>query len=215
MTVLGMACRRLWGGGSLLLKTLEFPQAQEVVARAGAGHYAEAISAAAGVGDAALRAACYEAIARTAMKKDAGIGKKAVEKMVDAAESLEVRERVRYYRAAAEAYTELAETQAAKSMIEKGLADAKKLYQRDANPDDPNKALKAFWPATDAYCSLLRVAGRISPPWTFALLKQMNDPEIKVAAETALAGEWLGVPAGQSFVMTMTKNGARTTIGAQ
>jgi hypothetical protein len=203
------------GAGSILVKTLEFPQAQEAAARAGAGHYAEAMSAAASVGDASLRAACYEAIARTAMKKDAEISKKAVENMVDAAETLEVRERVRYYRAAAEVYAELAETQAARSMIEKGLADAKKLYQRDANPDDPNKALKAFWPATDAYCSLLRLAGRISPPWTFALLKQISDPEIKVAAETALAGEWLGVPPGQSFVMTMTKSGARTTIGAQ
>jgi len=89
------------------------------------------------------------------------------------------------------------------------------MYVTDADEDDPNRALKAFWPATDAYCKLLRLAGRISPPWALALLKEVDDAEVRVTVEAALANEWLGSPEGHSVVMTITKKGTRMTTAPQ
>jgi hypothetical protein len=83
---------------------------------------------------------------------------------------------------------------------------AGKLYAVDSDDDDPNTALKAFWPSTNAYCVLLREAARISPPWAISLLPSIKDPEIRVAAETALAGGWLDAPIGPNTIMTTKKN---------
>jgi len=94
----------------------------------------------------------------------------------------------------------------AKKSIEQGMSVAGKLYQSDSDQDDPNTALKAFWPSTNAYCALLRQAARISHPWAISLLKDIKDPEIKVAAETALAGGLLNAPLGPSTITTTKKN---------
>jgi len=42
------------------------------------------------------------------------------------------------------------------------------------------------------------------------LLKEVSDPEVKVAAEVALAGAWLKVPVGHT--QTVTSRGGRTMM---
>lgn len=198
-------------GGPLALRMAEFPSTQDVLSEAANGAYDHAITKTESMGDAGIQAACYEAIARLALKKDPLAAQRALKKMVQAAQALDPPERVRYYRIAGEDYIVLKNMPDAKSMVEKGLVDARKIYATDADQDDPNQALKAFWPATDAYCKLLRLAGRISPPWALALLKEIDDAEVRVAAGVALANELLGSPDVQSVLMTITKKGTRFT----
>jgi hypothetical protein len=41
---------------------------------------------------------------------------------------------------------------------------AEKLLEADANADDPNTALKAWWPSVDAYRRFVEVETKIPPP---------------------------------------------------
>ena len=91
-------------------------------------------------------------------------------------------------------------------LIEDGLAVAGKLYHEDSDDDDPNTALKAFWPSTNAYCALLRQAAHVSHTWAISLLQLIKDPAVRVAAETALAGGWLNAPLGPGTMMTTKKS---------
>jgi len=207
--------RALIVGGHLGPRMIEFPRTEDILSATAKGAYDDAITKTENLGDPGIQAACYEAIAHGALKKDPLAAQRALKRMVQAAQALDPPERVRYYRIAGEAYIVLNSMQDAKSMVEKGLEDARRMYVTDADEDDPNRALKAFWPATDAYCKLLRLAGRISPPWALALLKEVDDAEVRVTVEAALANEWLGSPEGHSVVMTITKKGTRMTTAPQ
>jgi hypothetical protein len=209
----GSASALASGSGNPMVKGMEFSRAQKVVDAAAAGNFDDAMASASGISDAGLRAWSYEAIAEAAQPKKNGIARDATEKMLDASVDLPPEERVRYYRAAAETYIKLGETDSAQVTVEKGLAAAKTLYKRDSDPDNPNKAMKAFWPATNAYCGLIRLAGQISPSWSLALLKEISDPDMKAAAESALAGQLLGVAAGANIAMTINNAGA--TVNTQ
>jgi hypothetical protein len=95
------------------------------------------------------------------------------------------------------------------------LKVAGKLYEKDSDEDDPNTALKAFWPSTNAYCTMIRQAAGISQTWAISLLQSIKDPEIKVAAETSLAGGWLQSPAGPSTIMTTKKTSNSISLGSR
>jgi hypothetical protein len=95
------------------------------------------------------------------------------------------------------------------------LKVAGKLYEKDSDEDDPNTALKAFWPSTNAYCTMVRQAAGISRAWAISLLQSIKDPEIKVAAETALAGGWLQSPTGPSTIMTTKKTSNSMSLGSR
>ena len=189
----------------------EMPMADKVVAQATAGHESEAIAAAAGIRDLALRAQCYERIARVAAQKHSSAAAEALAKRLDTADKLDGARQSQFYGSAIDVHLQLGDAAAAKSITEKGFAVAARIYADDSNSDDPNTALKAFWPSTNAYCGLLRQAARISPVWAVALLKEIEDPEVKVAAETTLAGAWLDAPIGSSMTMVMKKKGHSTS----
>ena len=114
---------------------------------------------------------------------------------------------LRSLRGAGEVYLLMDEKDDAKKVVEQGLKAADKMFRQDSEGDDPNQALKAYWPSTDAYRGMLRLAARISPVWAVSLLKDLPDNDVKVVAETALAAAWLDVPAGATIVMTSNKKG--------
>lgn len=194
------------GYSSIMLSMAEMPAAQKAAGEADNGHPDEALSDAAGIGDVNLRAQVYEYIARFNAGKQDRIATEALENMLEAAGKLTSREGLRYYSSAAGIYMQIHDTDAARKSIETGLEIAGKLYLVDSDDDDPNTALKAFWPSTNAFCTLLREAVRISPDWAISLLADIKDPEIRVAAETALAGGWLNAPIGPSTIMTTKKS---------
>jgi hypothetical protein len=202
-------------GSGIMLAAAEAPAAQKAAAAADAGHEDEAMSQAANIRDPNLRAQTYEYIARVSAKEHSSKAGHAIDKMLDAAGKLDPDQAFPFYVSAAEIYEEIGETEGAKSSIERGLDVAQELLKSDSDDDDPNTALKAFWPSTNAYCKLLREAARISPPWAISLLRTIQDPEVRVSAETALAGGWLGAPIGPSTTMTSKKGSSSFSLSGR
>jgi hypothetical protein len=200
---------------SIMSSMSEQTTAQKAAAKADGGHLGEAMSDAANIVDLNLRAQVYEYIARVASKTHDSAARSAVKSMLEVAEKLEPREAFRYYGAGAEIDMEMGDADDAKQSVEAGLKVAGKLYERDSNDDDPNTALKAFWPSTNAYCTMLRQAAQISQAWAISLLPSIKDPEIKVAAKTALAGAWLKAPIGPSTIMTTNKSSNFIVLGSR
>jgi hypothetical protein len=110
-------------------------------------------------------------------------------------------------RAAATLYLEMGEAAEARKAIEKGMESAAKLYKQDTDADDPNKALKAYWPSANAYVGLLRLAGEIAPDWAQEQLKEVPDEEIRALAQISMAAALLGQPAGPVTIATQKKDG--------
>jgi HEAT repeat protein len=53
---------------------------------------------------------------------------------------------------------------------------------------------------------MLRVASKISPQWAATLLKDIDDPDVKVAAEAAMALQYMGMSPGLTEVVTAKKD---------
>jgi hypothetical protein len=69
-----------------------------------------------------------------------------------------------------------------------------RLYEEDANPDDPNQFSKFFWPSTHAWRDLVEVAAKVSPATGTEIVNDIPDSEIKALERVVLADCWLKVP---------------------
>lgn len=90
------------------------------------------------------------------------------------------------------------ETDLAREFIKASNKAAHWLYDQDHDPADPNRALKLFWPSTQAWKELVLTAARISNKDATDLLADIPDPEIRALETVTLAGDWLGVPIWRS-----------------
>ncbi|HEY6254107.1 MAG TPA: hypothetical protein VI685_29485 [Candidatus Angelobacter sp.] len=203
------------GYATIMISMAEMPSAQKAAAKVDSGHTDGAIADAANITDLSLRAQTYEYIARVASAKNDSAAGTALEKMLQVADKLGPKDAFPYYSSAADIYLRLKQIDEAKNSIEAGLDVADKLYKTDADDDDPNTALKAFWPSTNAYCAMLRHAGPISHAWASSLLRRIRDPEIRVAAETELAGGWLNAPTGPITMMITKKNSSSESFAGR
>jgi hypothetical protein len=185
---------------TIMFNMSETPLATKVADKADAGHADEAMADVANIRGPDLRVQAFEYIARVTMKKDPGTAASALAKMVAAVEKVHLERQPAYYSAAAGIFIAMGDLPSARNAIEKGLTPAAQLYKQDTDSDDPNTALEAFWPSTNAYCTLLRQARRISEPWAISLLKEIDDPTVKVAAEVAIASSALDVPASRERI---------------
>ncbi|HYH00005.1 MAG TPA: hypothetical protein VD837_12795 [Terriglobales bacterium] len=186
---------------------------QKLTAEAESDHAREAVAKVPTIMNASLRGAAYHNIARGTMKRHPSIARECISSMLEIGEQLPAMLKLMSLRAAIDMYVQMNDVDTAKSLIERAMHLANDAYLDDAHPDDPNKALKAYWPATDAYRALLTQAAKISPPWAISLLNEISDPEMKVASEIAVAQTWLKVPRGQSVTMIDKKSNHGTMIG--
>src|SRR5689334_10615772 len=154
-----------------------------------------------------MQVQAYMGIAQVSAKTNTSVSKQAQEKAMDNIAEADVTQQVFTVNSAANLYLEIEDTEAAKKTVEKGLKIADQVFKQDTNADDPNKALKAYWPSAEAYRSLLRVAGKVSPTWAMELLKDVSDPEMKGMCQMALAQAWLDMSGGSRIIMTTNKNG--------
>lgn len=199
--------------GNLFVNMAERPLAERAAAKADGGHADEALADAAMIGNPDLKAQAFEHIARAASKKDARAAASALGKMLTAVESVKLDRQPGYYASAAGIFLRMGSIESAKDAVEKGLGSAAQLYKQDTDSDDPNTAFAAFWPSTNAYCMLLREANRISGTWAARLLKEIDDPEIRFAAETAIAGSALEIPAARATIITEKRASFRMSLG--
>jgi hypothetical protein len=101
-------------------------------------------------------------------------------------------------------------------LVSDGLGVAARLLDHDVNPDDPNKALKAWWPSADAYRRLVEIETKISHPATAKLLQEIKDPDMRALESIMFARALLGLPMNRVTVVEKNKEGNRVrTSGAR
>jgi hypothetical protein len=193
---------------------LEMQQVSKIAAEA-EKHPRDALAMTTSVSNLNLRSQALLMIARSTWKNDPSIAREALQKFMDLYPSLELTQQVMSLSTAANIDLNMGETDDAKNVIEKGLAAADAAYKKDSNADDPNKALKAYWPSAEAYRGMLRLAVRISPAWAANLAKEISDPEMKVVAQIAMAASMLEIPTGSTMIMSQTKQGTSMSMSME
>jgi hypothetical protein len=189
----------------------ELERAKQIAKDSGA-HPQEAMAQIAGIEDTEARAIALDGIAQANVTSNPSVSKSALKELLDVATKLDGYRQVRFLNSCARLYLQMDEIEDAKKAIEKGLLGAEKIYKQDSNADDPNKALKVYWPSTQVYAGLLNGAARVSPIWAASLLDQMPDAEVRTVAEVSLASALLNVAGGTVTVMTQTKHSANMSM---
>jgi tetratricopeptide (TPR) repeat protein len=100
--------------------------------------------------------------------------------------------RVENLRTAAEAFLAMADDDDAMKTIELGIKLAEEWYEKDSDASDPNLALKAQWPSTNAWRQFMQLVARISPDAATRLINDVQDPEIRVFLRVSMASGLLG-----------------------
>lgn len=200
------------GGGGPDPATLLDMQREAQISKEAEDHPQDALANAAMLQAPNLKTSAYVSIARLAWKKNPGIARQALQKAADSvgkmapdAQSMSISEIARLY-------LQLKDEEGAKKVIEQGVANTDKLYRTDINPDDPNKAPKAYWPSTVAWRSMLSLASQISPMWAANLLKEIPDDDIRTLAQLGIATALLQAQSPQTEIMSYTKNDGRMMI---
>jgi hypothetical protein len=201
--------------GNLFINMAEQPLAEKIAAKADEGHAEAAIADAANVGDPDLKVQAFEYIARTIVRKDKITATSALKKMLAALESIKLDRQPAYYASAAGIFRMMGDTESAKDAVQKGLDIAARLYKQDTDSDDPNMAFEAFWPSMNAYSMLLREATQISEIWAIGLLKQIDNAEVRFAAETAIAGSAREVPESRTTMITQKRSSFKMSLGPE
>jgi hypothetical protein len=101
---------------------------------------------------------------------------------------------------------EMDDVDLALKLFRSGMEQADRLRSEDADPDDPNIAIKALWPSVCAYRRLILAASQISPQTALERVQEIKDPEILLLLEVKLAIMKLGAHADQSSVMVHKKS---------
>jgi hypothetical protein len=199
------------GGGPGGTSPMVMQQVMKIV-QDSAKHPEDALANAAVIPDKSSRVQAYMGIAQINAKSNPSVTREALAKVTDGLGDLELMQQVSMVNSVAKMYLDLEDTATAKKLIEKGMGIAEKAYKQDTNADDPNKALKAYWPSAEAYRGMLRLAAKISAPWAMELLKDISDPEMKGMGQIALAQSWLDLPAGQHTIMSSNKSGTSMSM---
>lgn len=152
-----------------------------------------------------FRMEALDGIAGSLREKGPQFSKSATEEMVKLADGLDPDHQVNYLTKAARHYLDLKENEAAQKTMAKGIKVCKKLYEKDTNADDPNQAIRPFWPSADCVRSFVNLAQKISNEAALETAKEIDDPEILLFERINIANVALGVPRGMSIVRTKSK----------
>ncbi|HEX7959536.1 MAG TPA: hypothetical protein VF493_06435, partial [Terriglobales bacterium] len=142
----------------------------------------------------------FQAVIANTWKDKPTIAKSALLELVKSADSLEPADKVDHYVDAARYYIKMDENEEAQKLLEKSQSFANDAIHQDANADNPNKALKAYWPSTNSWRKIIQTANQINPDLPNRLIKEIGDPDIKVLTEVDLAKAVVGAPNGQVIV---------------
>ena len=119
------------------------------------------------------RAQAYVAIARAAMKKNPSAARDALEEMAACLKH------ATYPYHAVDNWSEgmaiakdIGEVDLSVKLFQSGMEQVDKLRNEDIDSDDPNLALKAWWPSVNAYWRLVRAASEFSPDTALAEVRE-------------------------------------------
>jgi len=153
------------------------------------------------------RGRVLEAIAKANVKDHPAVAKQAVDELRKMAEDLTGQGQAVYLASAADLYLQLGDQDTAEKIVSEGFKAAEKMLEQDNDADDPNNALKAWWPSTDAYRRFIEIETKISHRSTANILREIKDSEIRTVESIMVARTLLGVPMAQYTIMKQPKNG--------
>ena len=181
----------------------------------------QAIEAASGLpnsaGTVAPRAEALLKIAQVTMTKNPSAAGDALEGMSESLRNVEPtghRGPRDYWAEGIEIATKIKETDLAKKLLKEGVGQAEKLRAKDTDSDDPNLALKAWWPSTAMLSKLIMTASRISSRAALDATQEITDPQIRLFCQVRLANRQLGARVGRSDVMVHRKQSTWSEYGA-
>ena len=155
-------------------------------------------------GAAAPRAEAFLKIARAAMEKNPSAARDALEWMSESLSNAEPtgrRSSRDYWAEGIEIAAKIREVDLAKKLLKGGMGQVEKLKSEDTDSDDPNLALKAWWPSTAVLARLMTAASSISSQTALEAIREVADPEVRLFCQVRLANQELGVRMGRSVVM--------------
>jgi len=152
------------------------------------------------------RAGALEAIAKANVKKNPGASSQALSELRKTAGDLKLGLQAQYLSSAADIYLQMGDKDNAEKIVGAGFKIAEKLLDNDLNPDNPNQALKAWWPSADAYRRFVEVQTKISHPMALNVLKEIKDPEIRATESIMVARSLLGLPLKRFMVAEHRKD---------
>jgi hypothetical protein len=176
-------------------------------------HPQDALANALAIADDDTRLRTLILIARNTRKSNTAVGKNALDAVVDQIARVELQEQVNLLVDAGRLYLGIEEKDGVKKVVERGGATAEKMYKADTNPDDPNKAPKAFWPSANAWTNFVRLAAQVSPEAAIKMVNGIPDEEIRPTIRIALAAAWLDAPSGTNLIMIESKAGVHVLNG--
>src|SRR4029077_9963911 len=152
------------------------------------------------------RAQAYLAIARAAVKKNPSVARDALEEMAASLKHAPYPyHTMENWLEGMTITREMGEVDLALKLFRSGMEQADKLRSEDGDTDDPNLALKAWWPSVSAYWRLAQAASHLSPSTALEQVREIKDPEILLLLEVRLANNGLGARAEQSITMVHKK----------
>jgi hypothetical protein len=158
------------------------------------------------------RADALLAIARTTATKDPSVAKDALTEMMEGLKKIDPSERPvakdpsAYSIEGGDIAKRMGDLDLAHKLIASGLETAEKFKLSDEDPDDPNLALKAWWPSVVAISGLITASSQISPQAGMADAKAIDDPELRVLCEVKMANKALGARGFTATRMVTTKS---------
>jgi hypothetical protein len=156
------------------------------------------------------RAQAYLAIARMAMKKNPSAAGDALEEMAASlSHAADPYHAIENWLEGMGIAREMGEVDLAIKLFRSGMEQADKLRSEDANTDDPNLALKAWWPSVSAYWRLVQAASHFSPRIAVEQVQEIKDPEILLLLEVRLANSGLRARAEESITMVQKRSSPR------
>jgi hypothetical protein len=152
------------------------------------------------------------AIAKIAAKTNPAVAKQALADLRKIVPDMPLNLQAQSLQSAITTYIAMDDNDGAESAISEGIKVADKLLETDLNPDDPNKALKAWWPSANAYRSFVESQTKIARQETPALLKEIRDQDIRTIETITYARTMLGLPSKQNRIQEKRKNMNRTMV---
>ena len=133
-------------------------------------------------------------IARMYLKREPG---KSTEALAAVLTSIKDDLTGRQWRAANEAadlYLQMNDSGSAARACSQASKEILILYKQDSDHDNPNQAMKLFWPSVHAWRDVLDTSSKISTTTTFDILKEIPDREVQALEEVMVASAWVDVP---------------------
>jgi hypothetical protein len=159
-------------------------------------------------GHAAPRSEMLLGIAQKGWKKNPSASKEALEQMADSLKKVDPAKygpvglrvgavlRVQYcWSTGAELANNMKDTDLARNLLQEGMEQAERWKGVDSADNDPEHALKAWWPSVGMFSAILISAARISPQTAVELIHKFQDPDLLTLFQIRLANDRLGVDA--------------------